>query len=478
MSKRFHRMFALPGFRIGAVLLLVSGMLIGQERRPPVLRGGAQQERRPPAPKRGAQQQDELPDEYSIITILATECREARKALDLYREAAANPELVMSDRWQTVEDRAYQALASCFSCPMGTLKIGIELLRRAQIARPNPRARGEVYERLIFFTSGQSPARRPVSLQAFDQAVQRWEQKIQGILQEAEECFQQSCVETLQLLTDGASGWRPDVSADQAPCQQHPLQNPLYLRYIGQADSSAPLRRSPQPNTEEQKAIIATVEGDPTRYRSINERSRYYDAVTRILASDPRTKNISFFRAANKVTDRRNLGAVEEFPGANIHNEASKELILAINERLFAANMAVIRRLFESGCPMDPFRPQSGPIPPLQFDLRMVEFEQGNVQKILDDPANRRLVQEGMQDINNDLNLNGGWDLFRPLANALNIPYKRPVEWAKSCLGKKDLDFSNLSHRVAVGKALIFMRDFGPGEEVRARYCEYMRSGQ
>src|SRR5205085_3425888 len=154
------------------------------------------------------QQRDEIPDQYPLLSILETECQIAREALDLYREAAANPELVLSDRWKDVEDRAYQALASCFSCPMGTLKIGIELLRKAQISRLNPQARAEVYRRLIHLTSANNPARGPVSLQAFDQTVQRWKQKISTILQEAEKCFQDSCVELLQVLR-GAYPRRP-----------------------------------------------------------------------------------------------------------------------------------------------------------------------------------------------------------------------------------------------------------------------------
>jgi hypothetical protein len=210
MSELFRRMFAQPGFRLCVVLLLASGVLVGQEGRRPTLEGGVrQQERRPTTVKGGVRQQEELPDEFSLLKAAESQCRDAREALDLYHRAAADTKLVLSDDWTGVDERLYAGMASCIECPMAELKVYIELLRKLQIARPDPRARAELYRHVVSLESGNEPARGPVSLQAFDQAVQKWRQKIQETLKGAEGCFRESCTETLQAMRDALPPDRP-----------------------------------------------------------------------------------------------------------------------------------------------------------------------------------------------------------------------------------------------------------------------------
>ena len=79
MSRLFRRMFARPGFRLCVVLLLASGVLVGQEGRRPTLEGGVrQQERRPTTVKGGVRQQEELPDEFTLFKTAESQCRDAR----------------------------------------------------------------------------------------------------------------------------------------------------------------------------------------------------------------------------------------------------------------------------------------------------------------------------------------------------------------------------------------------------------------
>jgi len=210
MSKLFRRMFAQPGFRLCVVLLLASGVLVGQEGRRPTLEGGVrQQERRPTTVKGGVRQQEELPDEFSLLKAAESQCRDAREALDLYHRAAADTKLVLSDDWNGVDERLYAGMASCIECPMAELKVYIELLRKLQIARPDPRARAELYRQVVSLESGNEPARGPASLQAYDQAVEKWRQKIQETLKGAEGCFRESCTETLQAMRDALPPDRP-----------------------------------------------------------------------------------------------------------------------------------------------------------------------------------------------------------------------------------------------------------------------------
>ena len=204
MSKLFQRMFARPALLLCAALsLLAVGTTAGQEPRPrPPLQGGVQQPERRRGPiKGGVQRREEIPDEYSPYKIIKKDCQAAREALDLYRRAASNTELVLSDEWESANDRLYKATASCLECPTASLNIYIELLRRLQLARSDPRARAEAY-RQVMSMSGGVAGPRPVALPAYDRAVQSWKQKIQETLADAEVCFKTACTDTLQVMED------------------------------------------------------------------------------------------------------------------------------------------------------------------------------------------------------------------------------------------------------------------------------------
>jgi hypothetical protein len=203
MTEISRTVFARPCLSLYAVLLLAGGMTVGQERRRPTLEGGVrQQERRQEPIRGGVRQEEEVPDETSLVKMAERDCRAAREVLDLYRRAAANPELVSSDDWKGAGERLYTAMSPCLDCPIASLDVYIELLRRAQIARADPRARAETYKKLIVLETGNDPARGPVSLQVYDQAVQTWRRKVQDTLTAAEGCFHESCTETLRVMRD------------------------------------------------------------------------------------------------------------------------------------------------------------------------------------------------------------------------------------------------------------------------------------
>src|SRR5438128_4159675 len=97
MLKLFDRTFAQRSFRLCAVFLLVSGMILGQERRAPVLKGGVeQQERRSPVLKGGIREQGESKDDA---------CQVLGDALDLYDKTSKSRNVVLPDEWSESKDK-------------------------------------------------------------------------------------------------------------------------------------------------------------------------------------------------------------------------------------------------------------------------------------------------------------------------------------------------------------------------------------
>jgi len=187
--KLFRRMFAQLGFLLCAALL-ASGTVLGQEGRAPVLEGGVQ----------------EQDYELSFLKSVEYTCQVARDALDLYHKAAANPELVSSNDWREVNGKLDDTGRGDCECPFADASAYIKRLRRMQIARPNPQARAELLGELQWELRDERGDLEPIqdfgSLQAFDWAMQKENEKIQKSLKSAEECFQKSCTEALQVLRE------------------------------------------------------------------------------------------------------------------------------------------------------------------------------------------------------------------------------------------------------------------------------------
>ena len=195
-----------------------------------------------------------------------------------------------------------------------------------------------------------------------------------------------------------------------------------------------------------------TIQQNSAVYFNIFERSWYYGGVDRMLSQHAGTRDIRFFSAAAQVTDLFGVGAIEFPPGFLVNAPEARDLLKRVNGALLTHNMRVIKRLLETGCPVDPQAPANTQrLRGLEFDLAMVEYEQSEVERLLLAERGQPGFDLSRQDINRDLNLDG--DILRPIGNLWTNT--RPMQWAKRYHGVQRLDFMVKAHRVAIGKALV-----------------------
>jgi len=133
-------------------------------------------------------------------------------------------------------------------------------------------------------------------------------------------------------------------------------------------------------------------------YDSISQRHAYYDLISYVIENDRNTpkavREVKFFHAATAVTSSLQIGAVDnldlwdKLTGAVFKqncitlSDESRTYLKSINEELFVSNMAVIRRLlFEWKAPRSPLANRNQNISAIDFDLEMVDFEQGKVEE-------------------------------------------------------------------------------------------------
>ena len=205
-------------------------------------------------------------------------------------------------------------------------------------------------------------------------------------------------------------------------------------------------------NTFVKAAIFNTQNNNPEEYETIAERSAYYDVIDALAAEGILPKKVRFFGAAAKVTNRNSVGSIEGLVGWSLHSKEALQVLKDVNKILFNSNIQIINRLMSRGKPTDPKNPVStDTLSPMQFDLNMVDVEQGIVETYLKGKT-AGLSDEAIKDINDDLNFKG---LIRTFGE-YTIASPQPLTWAKAALGKDTLDFMQKADRVAIGKALVF----------------------
>ncbi|MEX0268914.1 DUF4157 domain-containing protein [Leptolyngbyaceae cyanobacterium UHCC 1019] len=210
-------------------------------------------------------------------------------------------------------------------------------------------------------------------------------------------------------------------------------------------------------NTFVKAAIFNTQNNHPEEYTTIAERSAYYDVIDALAAEGVLPKKIRFFGAAAKVTDRYAVGSIEpgSFSGIVswiLHSKESIQVLKDVNKILFESNIKIISRLMSRGKPTDPKDSTStAELSPMQFDLNMVDVEQGIVETYLKGKT-ASLSAEAIKGINDDLNFKGAVRTFGEYTYA----DPQSINWAKAALGKDPLDFMIKEDRVAIGKALVF----------------------
>ena len=211
--------------------------------------------------------------------------------------------------------------------------------------------------------------------------------------------------------------------------------------------------------------IYNTVNHRPQEYETILQRHEYYRVMSWALQNGPglpaSVRAIRFFDATAQVTDSPGIGTLEAPAGLLVSSEA-RQVLVEVNKLLLDVNMQVIARVMASRQLVDPQARTGAPATAMEFDLRMVETEQGRVEQYLTDHA--ALISQTRSELNDLVNDTRGTLWMDPLHMA----------WAKAALGLTRLEFTNQTHRMAIGKALVFSMHGRP----QAEYTRYIQSGQ
>lgn len=187
----------------------------------------------------------------------------------------------------------------------------------------------------------------------------------------------------------------------------------------------------------------------PGEYQTVNERHNYYDLISYVIEHDPGTpaaaRGVRFFHAATAVTGSPGIGSVDKPIGSKLEAD-TRQILRDVNAELFALNMGVIRNLLTGW--KEPRDPQTagGRITPFDFDIRMVETEQGVVENFVTQNK-ARFTAPVVQDLQ---------DTMDPTAFGQFFNFsQRSFEWAIKALGVPKLDFTVRDHRQAIGFASV-----------------------
>ena len=139
----------------------------------------------------------------------------------------------------------------------------------------------------------------------------------------------------------------------------------------------------------------------PSEYETIGQRHTFYDVFSSLLFASTETafpsklRCIKFFDIAARVTDEYHVGAQEFSSFEKFLGELTtllpkitldqKRFLAETNKELFNANFSVIRSLMlDWKRPQDPNKSSTAEISALDFDIRMVSFEQLIVQRTIE----------------------------------------------------------------------------------------------
>jgi Domain of unknown function (DUF4157) len=230
-------------------------------------------------------------------------------------------------------------------------------------------------------------------------------------------------------------------------------------------------RSNPQANSFIRAVIFNTQQNNPQEFTTVSQRHDYYRVIDFLIQSGYMSQNVQgvrFFEAAGVTTGPLGVGgAVSSIGGQITHSDETRQVLTKVNEILFEANMNVINRLNSRRQPTNPNNStDTTSMSTIVFDLNMVDMEQDRVEQFI--TANRhRMTPTVVSEINADLNSGG---ILRTLAPI------RPIQfaWARNILGVDVLDFLIRQHRVAIGKAMVFLLH-GHSE---TQYQEYMNNGR
>lgn len=229
-------------------------------------------------------------------------------------------------------------------------------------------------------------------------------------------------------------------------------------------------------------AFAFNVKNDrPADYVTVGQRHAFYDALSYALhfATDvpPALRCVRFFDAAADVTFTLNVGAVElwqiikDAAGLSADTE---NLLIKTNGELFGKNFKVIEKLMLTWKePRDPSAAApAGRLDALDFDLKMVAFEQGEVEAFL--AANPALITANVR---SDLKAtHPGFDILGQFFTGQGGAVARRKLFRETWLpavGIASFEFFKKTDRVALGEAYVF---FLHGYDL-AKYKAYRSEG-
>jgi hypothetical protein len=199
-------------------------------------------------------------------------------------------------------------------------------------------------------------------------------------------------------------------------------------------------------------------------YATVSQRHAFYDALGYALhfATDvPQgLRCVRFFDAAADVTFTLNVGAVELWQiikDAASMTADTENLLIKTNADLFEKNFKVVEKLMLTWRePRDPSAAApTDRLDALDFDLRMVAFEQGKVEAFL--AANPALITPNVR---NDLKAtHPGFDFVGQFLTGQGGAVARRKLFRETWLpavGIASFDFFKKTDRIALGEAYVF----------------------
>lgn len=191
-------------------------------------------------------------------------------------------------------------------------------------------------------------------------------------------------------------------------------------------------------------------------YKTIFERNALYDLVSLVIEHDKNTKkkkrSVKFFHAATVVTARVPLGIVDIFDDTicSALTPEVREFLRHVNGQLLGHNIPTIKKLLlDWDHPRHPITEADQEISGWEFDLAMVDSEQGKVEQLI---SSYSLSDETKSNLNV---VSAGCNWLGKLA-VRYTPVDEAQKWLNN-VGYSPFDFFNLEHRKAVGKAIVTM---------------------
>ena len=189
-------------------------------------------------------------------------------------------------------------------------------------------------------------------------------------------------------------------------------------------------------------------------YKSVDQRNAYYNLLSLVFEFDPNTstanREVRFFHAATLITLWTQIGAVDSVDNTFCAqmSEETRSFLRSVNARLFEHNVGIINKvLFVWKEPRDPtIAAPTSKLSGWDFDVLMVRYEQGIVERAIQDLKPSQTVRTQISKLDNNCALSylGGY-AARGISKS----------WVDDAY--PSIDFFDIRHRKAIGYSLVTM---------------------